>query len=178
MKTNLLDNSLIQQMSTINGTSHYIFTDLSKIFHSFLDIPFDDNYDVEEFLKKSNIDHSLIEFDSESCCFEVHSLSGPNPLYKFIKEVNSLLTNTNTNLNTNTSPIPSNIVFYAFRYALGRQTYAPTDVIDFIQSNPAILSKHDFKQMISEISQASSLGSSSIDKPKWLEFSNWLQQQL
>lgn len=46
------------------------------------------------------------------------------------------------------------IVFYAFRYALGRMTYAVHDVATFIMLNTHLLETKDMELMIEEITEA------------------------
>ena len=74
--------------------------------------------------------------------------------------------------------VEGDILFYAFRYALGRQTFAPTTVIDNINNNIELFSNDGLKLFIKEISQAeedNSLGNEKIDKPTWLNFRDYLE---
>lgn len=48
----------------------------------------------------------------------------------------------------------NNIIIYAFRYALGRNTYAVSDVCSFIERNIAALRKNDVELIIKEIDEA------------------------
>ena len=74
-----------------------------------------------------------------------------------------------------------NIIFYAFRYALGRQTYAPVIVRDCILENIKLFTIADLKQIIREIDDADQLGNlgdPKIDKTMWISFKNDLQKYI
>lgn len=63
------------------------------------------------------------------------------------------------------------IVFFAFRYALGRRTGAPTLVAAFIQSRFAAFTPDTLEQMVREIEQADHIGllGDAIDKRTWMD---------
>ena len=65
----------------------------------------------------------------------------------------------------------------AFRYALGRATYAPTIVTEEIKVHIDEFPKHSLKLFIKEIDQASSLGWD-CDKETWINFRNFLEDYL
>ncbi len=46
------------------------------------------------------------------------------------------------------------VIFYAFRYALGRATYAVGDVIEIIETHLDIITQYNKHLMIKEIKQA------------------------
>lgn len=58
----------------------------------------------------------------------------------------------------------------AIRYSLGRQTYMPHLVMDFIRPLLPHLSIRTLSVMIRDIESAGSLGDTSIDEPAWREF--------
>lgn len=58
----------------------------------------------------------------------------------------------------------------AIRYSLGRQTYMPELVINFINPLLSQLSDKTLYCMNKDISEANSYGDEYIDKPKW----NWV----
>ena len=64
-----------------------------------------------------------------------------------------------------------NILFYAFRYALGRKTYAVNEVIEEILKNKDNLLKKTKLSMIKEIdhNEMCELLGHEYDKKQWLE---------
>lgn len=67
------------------------------------------------------------------------------------------------------------ILLCAVRYAIGRQTYMPSMVIDYITPLLPYLSDNTLKLIANEIVQHDTcieggLGDEKIDKPSWLEF--------
>ena len=77
--------------------------------------------------------------------------------------------------NENSSLIPkdleADILFWAFRYALGRKTYSVSDVTQSITHAWMKLSQRQramFKREIREAEKAGRLGNASIDAPSWL----------
>ena len=69
------------------------------------------------------------------------------------------------------------ILFYAFRYALGRMTYSPTAVIDNIKANIDLISTNDIKAYIKEIDECDHYGME-VDERNWLEFRAYLENVL
>lgn len=49
--------------------------------------------------------------------------------------------------------VDENFILYAFRYALGRSTYAVSDVSDFIIRNKMFLHSYIKKQIVQEIKE-------------------------
>lgn len=47
--------------------------------------------------------------------------------------------------------VNENIIMYAFRYALGRNTYAVSEMAEYIIDNKALLSDFTKKQIVKEI---------------------------
>lgn len=69
------------------------------------------------------------------------------------------------------------IIIYAFRYALGRQSYAPSIVIETIKDNIENLDKSDISLFIKEINESNNWGMK-IDKEHWYNFRKYLIQEL
>ena len=83
------------------------------------------------------------------------------------------------------------IAICAVRYALGRETYMPSLVQDFVKRHPEIVDENTRAVMIRDINEADriteyklpsgktlkidGLGSTTIDRPGWLDFRAWLQ---
>lgn len=83
------------------------------------------------------------------------------------------------------------IAICAVRYALGRQTYMPGIVQDFVMRHPEIVSKNVREIMVRDINEADhirdvklpsgtimkidGLGDTTIDRPGWIRFRAWLQ---
>ena len=83
------------------------------------------------------------------------------------------------------------IVICAVRYALGRESYMPGLVQDFIMRNPEILTESDRQVIIRDIEEADEirtytmkngqtltvdmLGNTKIDRPGWLRLKEWLK---
>ena len=62
------------------------------------------------------------------------------------------------------------MLIYAFRYALGRQSYAPHTMMDIILKNKNILSEQDIELIIREIDEAvedNMAGDPKIDAKRW-----------
>ena len=79
------------------------------------------------------------------------------------------------------------ILICAVRYALGRETYMPKLVQDWIMAHPETLSQNGICVMIRDIEDkdrittfkgvtVDGLGSTMIDRPGWLFFKGWLKQ--
>ncbi len=69
------------------------------------------------------------------------------------------------------------VLFFAFRYALGRMSYAPSTVMDNIQTNIKKISDGDIKQYIKEINECEHYGME-MDERHWLEFKQFLEKEL
>lgn len=68
----------------------------------------------------------------------------------------------------------------AIRYCLGRRSYMPRLVIDFIRPSIPLLSNKTLWCMERDISQARNggLGDPDIDEPVWLRFLNDIQKEI
>lgn len=72
--------------------------------------------------------------------------------------------------------IDSNIAFYAFRYTLGRSSYAVDEVQQYILKNIDSFSERDILSLIIEIDKAFSSNPESFPlKEKWISFQNELR---
>lgn len=72
------------------------------------------------------------------------------------------------------------IMMFAFRYALGRRTFAPAIVQEYIREHIDEFSATDRLQMAREIESeeyTNTLGDPNIDKPGWLAFMAWLREE-
>lgn len=69
------------------------------------------------------------------------------------------------------------VLFYAFRYALGRMSYAPITVMDNIKANIKDLSTGDISAYIKEIDGCEHFGMQ-MDEISWLEFKDYLVKEL
>ncbi len=66
--------------------------------------------------------------------------------------------------------VDDEILFYAFRYALGRQTYAVSSVVECIVNNWPVLRENTKEKIHREVREAISeslAGDSKIDVPIW-----------
>ena len=71
------------------------------------------------------------------------------------------------------------LLIYAFRYALGRQSYAPHTVIEIITTNLSTISQSDRSLFIREIDEAisnHSAGDPIIDESRWIALSTKLKE--
>ena len=68
-------------------------------------------------------------------------------------------------------------LFFAFRYALGRMTYAPYTITENIKANIDNVSTGDIKLYIKEIKECSNYGMK-FDEKYWLEFVAFLEEEL
>lgn len=73
--------------------------------------------------------------------------------------------------------LSEDILFYAFRYVLGRSTYAVHDVIDEINKNINILSINILTLIKKEILEAPTLGMD-IDREAWMNLYKKLDQKI
>ena len=80
-------------------------------------------------------------------------------------------------MNKNKALVDKTILIFAFRYALGRQTFAPSMVIETIKENIDAFDKWQLELMIKEISESKDLGMA-CDIEEWLGFKGWLEKRL
>lgn len=69
------------------------------------------------------------------------------------------------------------ILIYAFRYALGRMSYAPSIVTDAVKDNIDNISSEDIRLYIKEIYDCEGYGIE-FDKEHWLNFAKYLEDVL
>ena len=77
----------------------------------------------------------------------------------------------------NKAMVDSNILVFAFRYALGRQTSAPEMVIEAIKGNIDLFEEWEKRLIIKEIDECKHPGME-CDVLTWLAFKNWLKSNL
>lgn len=68
-------------------------------------------------------------------------------------------------------------LFYAFRYAMGRMSFAPSTVMDNIKENINGLSTGDIQAYAREIGECAHLGME-MDIKEWHEFKEYLEREL
>lgn len=78
---------------------------------------------------------------------------------------------TDNELNINT------VYMFAFRYALGRRTFAPNIVIDFLSARLSKLTDYTIKQIITEIDDCGDYGDE-CDCARWIDFRSSLEDEL
>ena len=66
----------------------------------------------------------------------------------------------------------------AVRYSLGRQTYMPSLVQQFINRNLKQIDSYSLAIMARDIKEAPSYGNETIDKPGWMNFLAVLEKEL
>ena len=66
----------------------------------------------------------------------------------------------------------------AIRYSLGRQTYMPSLVQQFINRNLKQIDSYSLAVMARVIKEAPSYGNETIDKPGWMNFLAVLEKEL
>ena len=75
------------------------------------------------------------------------------------------------------------IMFFAFRYSLGRKTFAPYIVTKYIKEHIDEFSSRDYEQMANEIDERKrmfgekGLGDPMIDEPDWIAFRDYLREK-
>lgn len=70
-------------------------------------------------------------------------------------------------------------LFYAFRYALGRQTFAPSTVVENIKHNIDNITEQDIQAYIKEIKEQELSGyGMECDRSTWKGLSNYLKEEL
>lgn len=70
------------------------------------------------------------------------------------------------------------VLVCSLRYCIGRQTYMPSFVIDFIRPLLPDLDNRTLKVMINDIKYAESYGDERIDKPVWMCFLSDIEQEI
>ena len=66
----------------------------------------------------------------------------------------------------------------AVRYSLGRQTYMPSLVQQFINRNLKQIDSYSLAVMARDIKEAPSYGNATIDKPGWMNFLAVVEKEL
>jgi hypothetical protein len=69
------------------------------------------------------------------------------------------------------------ILLFAFRYSLGRMSYAPAVITDNIKLNINNISTEDIEVYIKEINEYENYGME-MDRQHWLNFKDYLQREL
>lgn len=77
----------------------------------------------------------------------------------------------------NNLTVERDVLLFAFRYSLGRMSYAPGKVTDAIKDNIENISTVDIKQYIKEIYECENYGMD-FDKKHWLNFAKYLENEL
>lgn len=73
--------------------------------------------------------------------------------------------------------VTNDILFFAFRYALGTSSDAPNLVIDTIKENIKSVKDFDLRKYIREIYECRNSGLIT-DEATWLDFADYLQDEL
>ena len=66
----------------------------------------------------------------------------------------------------------------AVRYSLGRQTYMPSLVQQFVIRNLNLIDGYSLAVMVRDVKEAPSYGNETIDKPGWMNFLAVLEKEL
>ena len=66
----------------------------------------------------------------------------------------------------------------AVRYSLGRQTYMPLLVQQFVIRNLNLIDGYSLAVMVRDVKEAPSYGHETIDKPGWMNFLAVLEKEL
>ena len=66
----------------------------------------------------------------------------------------------------------------AVRYSLGRQTYMPLLVQQFVIRNQNLIDGYSLAVMVRDVKEAPSYGNETIDKPGWMNFLAVLEKEL
>jgi hypothetical protein len=69
------------------------------------------------------------------------------------------------------------VLFYAFRYALGRTTYVVNDVIHDIRMNIGNISKATVENMLADLEKTENTGYADIDK-EWADLVELLKKKV
>ena len=70
------------------------------------------------------------------------------------------------------------IVICALRYCIGRRTYMPSIVIEFVKPLLSVLDNKTLKVIQKDIKNASNYGDESIDKPLWMRFLDDVEMEI
>lgn len=70
------------------------------------------------------------------------------------------------------------ICICAVRYALGRETYMPSLVQQFVIRNLNLIDGYSLAVMVRDVKEAPSYGNETIDKPGWMNFLAVLEKEL
>lgn len=73
--------------------------------------------------------------------------------------------------------VTNDIMFFAFRYALGKDSEAPVLVIDTIKENISSIEDFDLRKYVREIYECRNSGMIT-DEAIWLDFVDYLQEEL
>lgn len=73
--------------------------------------------------------------------------------------------------------VDRNVLFFSFRYALGRMTYAPSTVIDNIKFNLDKIPNSEIEMYIREIEEFENYGMD-CDVKTWTNFLKFLKREL
>ena len=69
------------------------------------------------------------------------------------------------------------VLFFAFRYALGRMSYAPSTIMENIKHNIKEISTGDIRAYVKEIEECEHYGMK-MDERHWLDFKTYLEAEL
>lgn len=73
--------------------------------------------------------------------------------------------------------VDKELIFYAFKYSLGRMSFAPVTITEYIKFNINIFSKYDLELFIKDINECENYGMD-FDKMHWLNFSSYLEEEI
>lgn len=73
--------------------------------------------------------------------------------------------------------VDRDVLFFAFRYALGRKSFAPSTVTANIKANINEISTGDIRAYIKEIEECVNFGME-MDKQHWLNFKSELESEI
>lgn len=76
--------------------------------------------------------------------------------------------------------VERDILIYAMRYALGRQTFAPITVVENIKYNINLLDVNNLKLLIKDIDEQKDFGGYGMqcDEDLWLNFKKYLEDRI
>lgn len=77
---------------------------------------------------------------------------------------------------SNKITVDSSVLFFAFRYSLGRKSYAPQIVIDNIKGNIDDIKTEEISSYIKEISECEDYGMD-MDEDEWFAFKEYLERE-
>ena len=76
-----------------------------------------------------------------------------------------------------TFKVEKDILFYALRYSIGRQTFAPAQVVDNFKYNLELFNDNDLRVIIKEIDDTTHFGMRS-DELFWKSFKSFIEAEL